>query len=258
MHWVSARGAERYHSLFWRVYRGGVPGDTAPVGVPDEQPVPEGLDYDLWLGPAPEKPYTELRVHPPRDIDGRPGWLRISDYAQGTNWGSHLNDIAQWANRSDRSGPVRVEGSGTFSEGLWDTIERFACRYEYANGVKLEYDMGGAPGIEFHGAEGRIKVGYPDAIEASDPAVLRSPEAGEADYSTILTDKEDFLKAIHDGIATHEPFEVGHRTVSPCQLGLVAVQTGKALTWDPGKEQFVNDESANALLTRETRGNWMQ
>lgn len=237
-----------------------VPEDTKPVGNPESMPVPKELDYDFWLGPAPEKPYTEKRVHKPHDIGERPGWLRISDYTNGmiSNWGSHMNDIAQWANNTDRSGPVSVEGTGTFSEGLWDTITGFKVHYAYANGVTLDYEMGPEALIELHGTDGWIKAWYPDRIEASNPAILSDVTSGEQDLSTTLSDKEDFLNAIRSGKESLEPVEVGHRTVSLCQIGLIAVQLGRKLAWDPEKERFMNDDEANARLDRPVRGDWLK
>ncbi len=237
-----------------------VPEDSKPIGTPEAMPAPKELDYDFWLGPAPEKPYTENRVHPPHNISERPGWLRVSDYTNGmiANWGSHMNDIAQWANNTDRSGPISVEGTGAFSEGLWDTIVAFKAHYAYANGVTLEYEMGPEALIELYGAEGWIKAWYPDRIEASNPAILSDINPGELDLSKTLSDKEDFLNAIRTGKESLEPVEVGHRTVSLCQIGLIAVQVNRKLTWDPEKEHFINDEEANAHLDRPVRGDWLK
>ncbi|MEA3364642.1 MAG: Gfo/Idh/MocA family oxidoreductase [Candidatus Hydrogenedentes bacterium] len=238
-----------------------VPGDSDPIGTPPEMPVPEELDYDLWLGPAFEKPYTEQRVHPIKDLKSRPGWLRISDYTNGmvSNWGAHLNDIAQWANGTDRTGPVSVEGTGTFSEGLWDTIVTFQLHYTYADGVTLDYEMGQKPGVEFQGETGWIRAMYRGEVTASDPNILRPErEEGDIDLSGTLTDKEDFLTAIKNGSETLEPVEVGHRTVSMCQIGLIAIQLGRKLDWDPEHERFVNDDEANARLDRPVGGNWLK
>lgn len=87
--------------------RTGVPAGDEACGPQQEMPVPEELDYELWQGPAPSAPYTEKRVQP-RHSYGRPGWMRVLDYCEGmvTNWGAHLNDIAQWGNGTERTGPV--------------------------------------------------------------------------------------------------------------------------------------------------------
>ncbi|MCP4641097.1 MAG: Gfo/Idh/MocA family oxidoreductase [bacterium] len=237
------------------------PGDSRPVGTPDPMPVPDELNYDLWLGPAFEKPYTLHRVHPPRNLGGRPGWLRVSDYTNGmiANWGSHLNDVAQWGHDTDRTGPVKVVGTGSFSKGLWDTITKFKVRYEFADDVVHTYTMGGEPTVKWIGSDGWIKVEYPKTIEASDPAILETPlEEGEEDLSGTLSDKEDWLRAIKTGEEPLNPFEAGHRTNSIAQIGLIAIQTGKELAWDPVAERFTNDDSANGLLDRPVRGDWLK
>src|SRR5690606_37868598 len=114
--------------------RTGVPGTDVGCEPQPEMPVPEELNYEMWLGPAPQKPYTLLRVHPREDYS-RPGWMRVRDTCEGmiTNWGAHLNDIAQWGNGTDRTGPVSVEGRGSYpkEKGLWNVLIDFHVEYEY-------------------------------------------------------------------------------------------------------------------------------
>ncbi len=121
----------------------GVPGELngSAIGAQETMPIPEELNYDMWLGPAFQAPYTLKRVHDPGTVDTRPGWLRISDYCNGmiTNWGAHLNDIAMWGMKKEYELPVSVEGTGTFDRGLWNTINAFEINYEYADGLKLKY-----------------------------------------------------------------------------------------------------------------------
>ena len=87
--------------------RTGVPHGESKSPPYVDMPVPEELNYDLWLGPAPLKPYTEQRVHQIKGYE-RPGWMNIRDYCDGMilNWTTHLNDVAQWGNNTDRTGPV--------------------------------------------------------------------------------------------------------------------------------------------------------
>lgn len=240
-----------------RTIRTGVPPETPAVPSQPDMPVPSDLDYEMWLGPAPIAPYTEKRVHSPRNLTARPHWMRISDYANGmiANWGTHLNDVAQWANGTERTGPVEVEGTGTFSSGLWDTITSFDLRYRFANGVTLFYKLD-RPYVRFEGTEGWIEATYPDGLSASTPSILSSPIAPqETSLAGTLSDKADFIRAVKTGGDTLEPVEVGHRTVSICQIGLIAVTLGYALTWDPERERFT-DNAANAMLTIPTRKEW--
>ena len=119
-----------------------VPFDRFEQPVRRTEPVPQDLDYNLWLGPASEAPYQQARVHHIRGYD-RGGWMRMREYCDGmvTNWGTHLNDIAQWGNGTDRTGPVELEGRGKYPPkgSLWDVLQEFEVTYRYANGVQLIY-----------------------------------------------------------------------------------------------------------------------
>jgi len=99
------------------------------------------------------------------------------------------------------------------------------------------------------GTDGWIEVEYPDKLSASSQAILDSkPGSGDISFSNLLSDKEDFLQAIKDGKQSFEPLETAHRTISMCQLGLIAVKTGSVITWDPEKEEIINDNAASAML----------
>ncbi|MBN1422785.1 MAG: Gfo/Idh/MocA family oxidoreductase [Planctomycetes bacterium] len=235
-----------------RVIRTGVPkGDVALPAQP-QMPVPAELDYDLWLGPAPRAPYTEKRVHPPKDY-GRPGWMRNLDYCDGmiTNWGTHLNDIAQWGNGTDRTGPVEVEGHGTFppADGLWNVPLEFEIEYRYASGVRLIYRTE-KPYVRFEGTEGWIHAEYGAALAAEPASILESKIGPDEVHLPFRNEKEDFIEAVRTRAATVEDAEVGHRTTSLCLLGLIAIRLGRKLRWDPEKERFPGDEAANAMIAR--------
>ncbi len=225
----------------------------------NDMPVPEELDYDMWLGPAFWSPYTETRAHKRFDTGARPGWIRISEYCNGmiSNWGTHLNDLAQWANDSEYSGPVEVEGTGEFTKGLWNTVATFDVKYKYANGVNLFYKTGPVATIKIEGSNGWMQVEYPNKVTASSPVLLDAKvEKGMVDFSGNKEDKRDFLDAIKNKTATMEPVEVGHRTVSVCQMGLIAILQGIKLTWDPAKEEFLNNNAANAMKRVPMRSPW--
>lgn len=272
-HKVVSRTDSEFRSLqpFWRAaeivrnggigelkhIRTGAPPETPSIPPQPDMPVPDWLDYDMWLGPAPWAPYTERRVHPPKNLTARPHWMRISDYTNGmiSNWGTHLNDIAQWVNGTERTGPIRVEGTGAFSKGLWNTITAFDVHYTYANGVTLQYSID-RPFIRFEGTEGWVETRYPSGMSASDPGILERPvPRGGISYADTLSDKADFIAAIKNGTETLEPVEVGHRTASLCQMGLIAVKLGYPLTWDPDAEKFT-DNAANAMLSVPARPPW--
>jgi predicted dehydrogenase len=212
-------------------------------------PVPAELNYDMWLGPGWEVPYTEKRVHAQKAY-GRPGWMRVDAYCNGmiSNWGAHLMGIVQWGNNTEYTGPVSVEGTGDFDKGLWNTLNKFEIRYQYANGVELFYKIE-RPYVRFEGTDGWIEVEYEDKLTASSQSILDSVIGpNEMQIRNLPSDKDDFLLAIKSGKPSLEPLETAHRTISMCQLGLISVKTGAKLNWNPDKEEFIGDNAATALL----------
>ncbi|HEV2486019.1 MAG TPA: Gfo/Idh/MocA family oxidoreductase [Terracidiphilus sp.] len=230
------------------------PSDPLPVSVQPDMPVPPELNYDLWLGPTAAVPYTEKRVHDVKQHNLRPNWMRINTYAQGmiANWGAHYFDVAQWANNSEHSSPIEVEGKGEFPVSLWNTMINFKVSYKYANGVLMtcEQTPTSTPSITYFGSDAWIKInGYPGTMTSSKQELLtREPEAGELDFSKTLWDKNDFIAAIREGRQPLEPIEVGHRSISIAQIGLIACQVGDKLHWNAEKELFEGNNYANALL----------
>jgi len=239
----------------------GVPAELngSAVGPQPVMKVPKELNYDMWLGPAFPAPYTLKRVHDPKTIDTRPGWLRIDDYCNGmiTNWGAHLIDIALWGMKREYELPVQVEGTGSFTTGLWNTIESFDIMYTYADSFKMRYTID-APYVHFVVEEGWVKIGYPDKLEASDTALLNyKPAAGGTSYREVLTDKADFLQAVETGEPSLEPLQVGHNVYFTTLMGLISVKLGRKLEWDDEKKAFKNDTAANSMLVRPVRKKWL-
>ena len=227
-------------------------GERGSSALPPESsmPVPAELDYDFWLGPAWEAPYTEKRVHPVKAYAPRPGWLRVSDYCNGmiSSWGGHIVSIMQWGNNTEYTGPVEIEGTGDFDKGLWNTMNRFDIRYKFDNGVEVFYTIDRAF-VRFEGTDGWVQIDYPDKLTASSPEILNTPlGSNEKSFKVELSDKDDFLLAIKENRQTLEPLETAHRACSICQLGLIAVKIGSPLKWDPVKEDFIGDNAASAML----------
>jgi myo-inositol 2-dehydrogenase/D-chiro-inositol 1-dehydrogenase len=239
------------------IYTGVPAGDFACPPQPI-MTVPEELDYDLWLGPAPLAPYTEKRVHPPQSYD-RPGWMRVRDYCEGmvTNWGAHLNDIAQWGNGTERTGPIEVEGSGKYpSDGLWNVLVDFEIRYKYANGTRLIYKIN-RPYVRFEGTDGWVEADYNSrGVKTHPESILKSTIKPDEIHLPLKDEKRDFIDAVKTRGRTLEDAEVGHRTTSLCRLGHIAIQIGRKLKWDPDAERFIDDDTANRLLGRPMRSPW--
>jgi myo-inositol 2-dehydrogenase/D-chiro-inositol 1-dehydrogenase len=240
----------------------GVPGELngSAIGPQVTMPVPEELNYDMWLGPAFPAPYTLRRVHEPKNIDSRPGWLRISDYCNGmiTNWGSHLNDIALWGMKKEYELPVSVEGNGTFDKGLWNTINAFEVNYEYADGLKMKYKIDTTTYVKFIGKNGWVRMEYYNTLTASSDEILNfQPGENDVSYANTLSDKEDFLESIKTGNKSMEPLEVGNNVYMLTMMGLFSVSLGRKLIWDNASRSFVNDNAANAMMTRPFREKWI-
>ncbi len=239
----------------------GVPGELngSALGPQKTMPVPKELNYDMWLGPAFPAPYTMQRVHEPGTINSRPGWLRIADYCNGmiTNWGAHLNDIALWGMKKEYENPVTVEGTGTFDKGIWHTISSFDAEYKFADGMKLKYKID-VPYVKFIGTYGWVRIQYPNKLTASSEAIYNYElKENDVSYKDTLTDKADFLRGIESGKPTLEPLEVGYNVYLLTMMGLISITLGSKLTWDQKAAQFINDNAANAMLTRPFREKWL-
>ena len=235
--------------------RTGVPygvGRSQPSPPHVEMAVPEELNYDLWQGPAHVRPYTQDRVHRIKDYE-RPGWMNIRHYCDGMilNWTTHLNDIAQWGNNTDRTGPVAVAGHGKFPPpgSLWDVCYEFEFTCTYANDVKLICKTD-APYTRFEGEAGWIQANFGGRETlAAEPASLLDSQIGPNElHFPLLHEKRDFLNAVKTRGPTLEDAEVGHRTSSLGHLGHIAIQLGRKLKFDPDRERFVGDDEANQLL----------
>ena len=231
--------------------RTGAPREFFPKEPDVITPPPAELDYDLWLGPAPQVDYIQKRVHPPRDLLGRPGWMRNLDYCDGmiTNWGTHLNDIAQWGAGTERTGPVEIKASGRFHDDkVWNVLEEFTAWYKFANGVELFYEMG-TPHVRFEGEKGWIQVSDAGKLSASDPALLRDKVRPDEIKYPLRPEKTDFIQAMKTRGETMEDAEVGHRTTSLCHLAHISIKLGGGkLRWDPERELFLDNEAANKLI----------
>jgi predicted dehydrogenase len=228
-------------------------GSTAQVAVPD------GLDYDLWLGPAPKVPYTEGRC----DGAGGKGWYHIRDYSGGwiTAWGSHDVDIAQWGHDLDRTMPVTVEGEGEVdTSGAYDAAWRWRFECKYADGVTVVYasEDENPHGVRFEGSEGWVFVNR-GKLEASNPALLETKfKASDTLVNVSEGDSHwsNFVDGITKGAITSAPLDAAHLTTATCHLCNIALDTGRKITWDQKSERIVGDDEANKLLDRPMRAPW--
>ncbi len=229
------------------------------TGDPTPAPVPKNLDYEFWLGPAPTAPFAEDRVHPQRNYS-RPGWLQIEQYCRGmiTGWGSHMNDIAQWGNGTEDTGPVEVEAKASFPDrGLFDVHTTYSSQAKFANGVRLIQETGEPAGVRFEGDKGWIFV-QRGAIEASDREILRQKARDdEIKLTQSSNHMKNFLECMRSRKDPVAPVEVGHRSNSVCVITHIAMKLGRKLKWDPEAERFIGDEEANRWLDYPHREPWI-
>ncbi|MHC4474447.1 MAG: Gfo/Idh/MocA family protein [Planctomycetota bacterium] len=223
------------------------PGDPTPM------PVPKELDYEMWLGPAPWKPYTKDRLHYE--------WRWILDYSGGqlTDWGAHLVNIAQWGNDTELTGPIEVQGTGTFaSEGLYNTATQYRIEYKYASGTNLIISST-EPSLRFEGSDGWIgNTGWRGRLQAEPASVLDSvigPEEIHL-YTCPEGEQRNFLDCVRSRRPCYYPAEIGHRVFTITHIGNIAMMLGKKLRWDPDAERFIGDDQANKMLSRSMRSPW--
>jgi predicted dehydrogenase len=225
--------------------------DVGPPSVPcdlPEETMEPGLNWDLWLGPAPMRPYNS--VLSPRGVHTHfPNWRNYREYSGGmmTDWGAHHFDIAQWGLGMDDSGPVEIIPPA-------DPKATRGVRYLYANGVEMIH--GDSGGVLFIGTEGKILVNR-GKFEATPAALGEEPLPDNAIrlYKSYSHTK-DFLDCMRSRKKPLCDVEIGCRSVTVCHLGNLAYWNNRHLRWDPVKEQFIGDEEANKWLDRPKRGSW--
>jgi myo-inositol 2-dehydrogenase/D-chiro-inositol 1-dehydrogenase len=250
----------------------GLPGDpSGPLAL--EMPIPKNLNYDMWLGSTPEVYYTEIRVHPQNSINDRPGWLRCEQFGAGmiTGWGQHHFDSAAWGMDTELTGPIIIEAVAQFPKsGLWDVHGDFMSKAEYKNGI-TQLTSGGYPnGVRYEGTEGWIFVTRGNytatpsdpvaqgintkALDASDPKILTSVIGPNETHLYVSESQQgNWLDCIKSRKEPISPVEIGHRACTVCLVTHIAMKLGRKLNWDPEKEKFLNDNEANAMLSRPQR-----
>ena len=213
-----------------------VGGGPQECNLPAGGPPPDWLDYDIWLGQAPWRPF-----HP-----GLLGWMAWRDYSGGemTNWGAHHFDIAQWGTGFEHSGPVEIIPP--------DGKDFQVLTYKYPNGVTMTRD-GTCNGVKFEGSKGWVEVnrGY---LQTQPESLLRQKIGPNEIRLHVSVDHHiDFLNAVRDRSRPASDADIGYRSISVCHLGNIAYWLKRPLKWDPANEKFVNDPEADRMLWREMR-----
>lgn len=258
----------------------GLPIDPTKPDDP-QQPVPEHLDYDMWIGPTPDVYYTEQRVHSQQlnskgelDIGSRPGWLRHENYCLGmiTGWGSHHFDVAHWGLDQEYGGPLKLEGRGEFpTNSIWNVHGKYNVHLTYPGDVQMRVSDELQNGIKFIGDEGWIFVARDEGATASDPKSntpgslhwlaasdqkFLDPEGVSVKFPASVSHHKNWLECVKSRATPLSPAAMAHHSNTACILSWIAMKTARPLTWDAKAGRFVGDEAATALLTRPERAGY--
>jgi predicted dehydrogenase len=217
-----------------------------PYNLPEE-PLPQDLNWDLWLGPLTAKIHFNNELNPPISLDppvdekiwGAWRWYKEMGGGFTTDWGAHMFDIAQWGLGMDRSGPVEITPIGT----------EFMS-FKYGNGAVMTsepFDEKLTKGVKFTGDKGWIEISR-ETFNASDPSLI--PATAEADgsgpYETRIPHQVNFIEAALDRKDPVVPVEIGHSSCTVCTLGNIAVELQRTVKWNPETETFIDDADGAA------------
>jgi len=224
------------------------------VGLDTPRPVPEGFDYDMWLGPTAWHPYTAAYVN---------GWNYFWDTGAGPviGMGCHYTDIAQWGLQRDDTGPVTYEGTATWKpDAFSETPVTADCCCTYADGVKIIIRSSGAfqdRYIRFVGTEGWIQVDdETNNVTAEPKSILRARNVTAPGWAQTGDHVRDWLDCIK---SRRQPIchpESAQRATTICHAANIGLRLGRSLKWDPQAECFLDDAQANAMLLRAMRPPW--
>lgn len=244
--WAQDGKLGKLHTLHASIYRLRDSHEWLPA---QPEPPKDVVDWDMWLGPAPWRPYNQ------RYVDG--GWRGYFDFDSGAtlhDWGAHTLDLCQWANQADDTTPIEFEPI--------DVPDDNVIVGRYANGVKfvLRYSgwlgLGTCP-VRFEGDEGWIETGdtgqtavYPDSLRSE----LAPPpaERGTAPKNHV----RDFLDCVKSRAKPAANADITARSHIACHAAAIAYRLGRKLTFDPAKEEFIGDEEANRMRSRAMREPW--
>jgi predicted dehydrogenase len=234
----------------------------------DTAPVPPGLDYNQWLGPAPLRPYSEARC-------SFYGATHCYDYSLGfiAGWGAHSLDILQWGLDRDHTSPVHYEGTGELPppDAFFDTVRNWDLHLKYADGFPVRfmsaavaepvirgYHFAWKPnGTTFHGDEGWVSYSRGTCYMARNGKRVNTSKwdftSADKRVPVSRTQGRNFVDCIKTRRATINPFESAIRSDTISHMSNVCVRTGRSIKWDPAAERIVGDEAASKMLDRPHR-----
>jgi predicted dehydrogenase len=220
------------------------------------QPVPEWLDWDMWLGPAPEAPYCEARI-----LQGH-SWYFISDYCVGyiAGWGIHHLDSAMQGLGDDFGGVFEVDGHGVFpKDGMYDTPLTWRVEYTFPSGVKIiDTDVTQQRmGVQYQGTDGSVFCWRGNYLETDPKSVRGQTILPQEQHCYESTDHvQNWFDCIRSRQRTAAPVEIAHQSTTLCNVGAISMLLDRKLRWDPAAERFIDDDEANRFLARPMREPW--
>jgi len=254
------RSVAHYHKMVEWVRNGAI-GDlqrvelTLPDGfvwpLENEAPVPQGFDYNLFVGPAEFIPYTP-------SLTEMMHWRMIRNFSGGMimDWGTHLVDTAQLAANAPEGCACEVEGSGIIPEKAMTNVPiKYDINCRYSNGVVVNIKNGGTA-IRLFGSTGWLgNSTWRGPLEASDPQILRKKYAPETSKHWQMPPSEarNFLDCVKSRKPTTYTAEITDKLCTTLHMSDLAVRLGRELRWDASKEEFINDAEANALRSHQYR-----
>jgi predicted dehydrogenase len=253
-------------------------GNAAPdgIGSPADTNPPDGLDWEMWLGPAPKRPFNANRfgVHPDRWSSFRWFW----DYAGGmmTDWGVHHLDIVQMVMQTDAPTAVTAVGGKYVLRDNRETPDTLMVTYEYANApagpfvctyenreCNAQAGQAGGWHISFHGTEGTLFINrnefevVPEVRRVGDkPQPRMRPAQAKGENNQSQTHARNFLDCVKSRRQPTCDIEIGHRSTTTALLGNVALRAGRKIVWNRAAEKVEGDAAASRYLTREYRRPW--
>jgi len=238
--------------------------NSAAGGSTRARPVPAGLDYEMWLGPAPWRPYSGCP-------DRGAGWYHVRDYALGfiAGWAAHPLDLLQWAFDTHKAGTWQVEGTGVIPPtGCNDAVKDWDVRIRFGSGVKMTFQAWGLKSddhprlaklgnyAQIIGTDGWVALCYRGLV--TEPASLLTSKIGpdEVHLHRSAGQEEDFINSVLTRRSPVDPVEDAVRSDLISQVSDIAIRTGRKITWDPATEQILGDADAARLLSRPPREPW--
>lgn len=230
----------------------GVGGPAKPCDLPTEE-VPTGTDWNMWVGPAPMRGYNEILC--PKGVHNHfPQWRSYQEYAGGAlaDMGAHHFDIAQWAMKSDTSGPVKIVPPK-------ESKSESGLKFIYASGIEMihnQFEGDAKADCVFEGTKGMLLVSR-NGISTRPSSILEEPLT-DSDQRVMQSSNhhQNWIDAIRNGSDCICTAEIGHRSAAICHLGNIGYRLGRELSWDPAAEKFTGVEEANKHLAREPRPEW--